>query len=770
MATDRASDRPAPRGAQVALTFGVGAGIIAALLPVLHVVDSGPWFLGAIVIIVAVLAAGFISRRRRLPAVAVSLIEAVVWLLLITGMFFRDTALLWVLPTPETFRELPGVVAEASTEIALGAAPLTAGEPLAFVIVAATGALTLIIDHVVLTARMPLLAAVGLVAVSLIPTIVVPGDVDIVAFVLLAVTILFLMRSETRARQEAVLASARSGPAASSATSRGARAPGVAATALGIGAVAVVLSLVAAPLLPRPVAQPGGAVISGPGINATLQLGDDLRQPFESEVITLHTDASTAPYLRVTTLTRFSGDIWQPDRMRSVPLDSEEPLGALQVGEGIAQTEARTSVDVQELASPWLPIPFPAVNVEGMAGEWEAVPYNRTIVTRNSSTQWQKYTVDVELPRPTLEQIRASEATNPILRDDTTVIPDDLPENISALATEVTADTENDYDALIALQRWFRGSDFTYSLEAPVEDGFDGSGADAVSQFLEVRSGYCVHFASAFALMARTLDMPSRIVVGYLPGTSTDEQIDSETVYSVSSSQLHSWPEVYFDDIGWIPFEPTNGLGVPTRFASAASAEGTDDELSPTASPTASASSTAQTRPDEQDTQTQAGGAGSTGGSGPLPAIGTVIGILIALLVPAAIRLLRRTRLLGAARTGDGAAAWLVTQEAAIDLSIDVPAGESPRAFGARLVGAHGAAADDVRVLVGGIERASYAPGGALSPEQGAAVADAAAAVRSQLFAAVGSRQRLLATVIPRSLVVRPGSMYAGTGTGAPAR
>ncbi|MFX7090865.1 transglutaminase-like domain-containing protein, partial [Acinetobacter baumannii] len=42
---------------------------------------------------------------------------------------------------------------------------------------------------------------------------------------------------------------------------------------------------------------------------------------------------------------------------------------------------------------------------------------------------------------------------------------------------------------------------------------------DAVARFLQERTGYCVHFASAFAVMARTLDMPSRIVVGYLPGT-----------------------------------------------------------------------------------------------------------------------------------------------------------------------------------------------------------------------------------------------------------
>ena len=40
---------------------------------------------------------------------------------------------------------------------------------------------------------------------------------------------------------------------------------------------------------------------------------------------------------------------------------------------------------------------------------------------------------------------------------------------------EVTATTTNDYDALVALQTWFRSAEFRYSLDAPVEEGFDGS-------------------------------------------------------------------------------------------------------------------------------------------------------------------------------------------------------------------------------------------------------------------------------------------------------
>ena len=67
--------------------------------------------------------------------------------------------------------------------------------------------------------------------------------------------------------------------------------------------------------------------------------------------------------------------------------------------------------------------------------------------------------------------------------------------------------------------------------------------------------------------------------------------------------------------------------------------------------------------------------------------------------------------MLAAARSGDAAAAWLAVQDAAIDLGIDVPASETPRTLGTRLVDEHGAPAAEMRLLISAIERASYAPG-----------------------------------------------------------
>lgn len=749
---------PGRRRTELLLAIGVFVAVLAAVLPLLRVIDSGPWLAGALVAAAAVLATGFGARWLRLPGIAVALLELVVWVMLLTAMFGGSSALLWVIPTPQTLSTVPPMFSAATSEIALGAAPLTAGMPLAFLLVGAIGLVAVAIDHVVITARMPLLAAIGLIAVSLVPSIAVPGDVDLVAFVLLAVAVLFLLRVDTRARQRPGIA------AAQAATDAPLRTSGATATALGIGAVAVIVTIVAAPLLPAPLARAGsGGLGGGSTIDPTLQLGDDLRQPRETQVLTVTTTAPTPPYLRAVTLSRFDGAIWQPDDGRALPLD---PSGALPAPEavdsGIETTEYRTEVQVDDLDSPWLPVPFPATSITGLDGEWSTQPQNRTLTGRGTSTVGQTYEVTTTVPRPTLEQIRSRTAGGDV-DPETLSLPDGMPAIIAETAQQVTADATDDYDRLASLQTWFRSPQFSYSLDAPVDEGFDGSGADAVAQFLDRRTGYCVHYASAFALMARTLGMPARIVVGYLPGTGTNTIRDGETVFTVSSSQLHAWPEVHFGGIGWVAFEPTNSLGVPTSFTSGAvpgtstSPESTPaDPTQPSAAPTTN-STTAPRLSDEPQGGT---GAGTAAGANPWPGIGIGALAVAVIVLPGLLREARRRRLRGAARAGDGASAWLALQELAIDLGIPVSSSESPRAFAHRIERAHGAPPGDVAVLVAEIERASYAGGDGRSP-RGDELARALDTVDAALRAAAPRARRMLARTVPFSLVVRPGSALA---------
>jgi len=125
--------------------------------------------------------------------------------------------------------------------------------------------------------------------------------------------------------------------------------------------------------------------------------------------------------------------------------------------------------------------------------------------------------------------------------------PLSLPDRVGELAREIAGPFDNNYDKVKALERYV--SQFPYTLSprgAP-------AGEDFVDYFLfEVKQGYCTYYASALAVMARCVGLPSRYVEGYcMPPSKTDG------AYAVSDRQAHAWAEVYFDNFGWVAFEAT---------------------------------------------------------------------------------------------------------------------------------------------------------------------------------------------------------------------
>ena len=121
-------------------------------------------------------------------------------------------------------------------------------------------------------------------------------------------------------------------------------------------------------------------------------------------------------------------------------------------------------------------------------------------------------------------------------------------------ARAATARTEQ----ALALQNWFRDN-FEYDLA--VDPGHSSSRLDTF--LLEEQRGYCEQFAGAFAVLGRTLGLPTRVAVGFTPGVVLAESEPAGTLYSVRGEHAHAWPEVYIDGAGWVAFEPTPGRGAP---------------------------------------------------------------------------------------------------------------------------------------------------------------------------------------------------------------
>jgi transglutaminase-like putative cysteine protease len=134
-------------------------------------------------------------------------------------------------------------------------------------------------------------------------------------------------------------------------------------------------------------------------------------------------------------------------------------------------------------------------------------------------------------------------------------LPRGLPGRVRALAEQLTRDYDNGYDKVRALIRYL-ASNYPYTLESqrPL------SGHDFVDHFLfEQRAGYCVHFATAVVVMARSQGIPARWVKGFAPG------IRVGSTYYVTSNHAHAWVEIWFEDYGWVPFEATPGFGRPDQ-------------------------------------------------------------------------------------------------------------------------------------------------------------------------------------------------------------
>ena len=128
-------------------------------------------------------------------------------------------------------------------------------------------------------------------------------------------------------------------------------------------------------------------------------------------------------------------------------------------------------------------------------------------------------------------------------------LPAGLPPRVAGLAERITSSSHNTYDKVTAIEDYL-ARNYRYSTDSPVPP----EGRDAVDHFLfDTNVGFCEQFASATAVMLRTLGIPARVVAGYTPGSRNP----FTGYYEVRNSDAHAWVEVYFPTYGWYEFDPT---------------------------------------------------------------------------------------------------------------------------------------------------------------------------------------------------------------------
>jgi transglutaminase-like putative cysteine protease len=118
-------------------------------------------------------------------------------------------------------------------------------------------------------------------------------------------------------------------------------------------------------------------------------------------------------------------------------------------------------------------------------------------------------------------------------------------------ARRVAGDADTPYEAVLALESWFRRKGgFRYDESPP-----RATGAPLIAFANRTKAGYCQHYAGAMALMLRMLGIPSRVAVGFTSGQLEDGR------WVVTDHDAHAWVEVWFAGHGWVPFDPTPGRG-----------------------------------------------------------------------------------------------------------------------------------------------------------------------------------------------------------------
>jgi transglutaminase-like putative cysteine protease len=364
-------------------------------------------------------------------------------------------------------------------------------------------------------------------------------------------------------------------------------------------------------------------------------------------------------YWRAETLDEFYGDVWRRSGGGGVPAP-EEPTNALPGTAVDPDSIVQARFEITSLDSPLLITPGYPLRVDGLDGV-DRDPDGTTHVVGDPLSAGSSYSLTAYLPNPRPAELRAaSRRYRPPLDSYTSLaLPDgaslesivapihfsvplwgherglDLARRrldesaysqVARLAERLTSRDRNAYDAAVAISNHLRTS-YAYDERPP-------NRRLPLRAFLfRDKAGYCQQFSGAMALMLRMVGIPARVAAGFAPGTPA---VDGHG-YEVTDLDAHSWVEIYFNGIGWVPFDPTppTAPAAPEIRGSASFGIGLS----------AFGDGGFRSAHDSKGRSVAIPATGSVGGGGsPVPPIG-LLGIVAAMALVGPVRSLRHRRL-----------------------------------------------------------------------------------------------------------------------------
>ncbi|MFJ7072662.1 DUF3488 and DUF4129 domain-containing transglutaminase family protein [Streptomyces sp. NPDC098781] len=746
------------------------AATLMAACALVPLVSPATWLLQAILLLAVQTAVGMATRRVPLARPLTVAAQALVALMLLTLIFAGRQAIIGVIPGPEAFAHFGDLLRAGADDVSRYSIPAPLSDGIRLMLIGGVLIIGLAVDTLAVTFRSAAPAGLPLLALYSVAAGLSEGGADWLWFLVAAMGYLMLLLAEGRDRLSQWGRVFGGAPKTPGAESSGAVAP--VRTGRRIGMVALGIALVVPLGLP---AMNGGlldaagtGVGSGSGgggtisaVNPLVSLRDSLNVDEDREVLSLKTNTADLSnlYLRIVSLDDFDGTTWQPSKrnIEAVPDKFPTPFG---LGPDVRRAEIETTVSAADwYAQNWLPMPYPPSDVD-VDGRWRYEPLGMTVVgDRRQTTRGVTYTVRSLDVQPTAKQLAGAPEPPAALKREFTELPDSLPAAVARTARQITKGATSHYDEAVKLQEYFATTGgFQYDTNVKV-----GSGPEAISRFLRDKQGFCVHFSFAMAAMARSLDIPSRVAVGFAPGTP-----QGDNSVSVGLRDAHAWPELYFEGVGWTRFEPTPTRGsVPSYTQSDVPGSTLPDVARPSQSTSTGPSATPSTsqgcagRNAELCASESPEAVVAAGGDGPrwYVLLAWALGGAAALLIPSGPMLWRlRTRAvrLGAhGRTESEVslhtlAVWQELTDTAWDFGIPPDDSQTPRKTAARIVRLghlDPSAADSVHRVADAVEQVLYAP----SPRPPAGLAEDVRRVAAELRSKASRTANLRALLAPRS-------------------
>lgn len=535
------------------------AATLLATLPLGSLFLSLSWFVYGALVIAIVEGCAMLARQARGPLWAQVLAMLAGLLMFLTLRFPSGEEYIGFIPSGHTFTNFNDLLVEAGDQIRSSSVPVNDFPGISLLTVLGIGMVMLLVDIAAVGLRRPALAGLPMLALYSVPVAIMPNGLSFIAFLAGAIGFIWLLISDSvdRVRRFGRRFTGEGRDVdvweSSPLSSAGRR----------LGAIGIIVALLVPLAIPTPtpdwltgvngVGGEGGdgSGGGGAGVDLTGFLIGNLNRERSFVMAKVTTNDPSPFYLRIGVADQISlkgfksSGLPRGQSLGEIPGDYSPPTIT-----GVTSERFRAQVAVQNLSVNLAPLYTTLVSMNGLTNAWVYDGASEQVFSDREQISGHTYDFEYVHAKYTPESLRSVGELPAGARPLAQVPPI---ASVSQKVAELTQGKSNEYDRVRAIYDFFQdpAQNFKYSLQTK-----PGSSDAEIVNFLANREGFCVQYAAAMAWLVRVAGYPARMAFGFTRGTAAGGQ------YTLTNFNLHAWTEVYFPQVGWVPFDATPSAAV----------------------------------------------------------------------------------------------------------------------------------------------------------------------------------------------------------------